>query len=390
MKRIKTIWRSFWLRQRLLRLLRTVLRMAACLLSLCLTILLLFSMTLYSGSYTDSPQPGSGAGNAKDRFDMHLTNLLSDALDGIHTIEKVYWLSDMDPVAPEPDPAAFGETDDPNVLRQVLEKAADLLDGQTLYFDPDRPLVPGSTVQYYLDDTIFSIVWKEAHDQCVYTFCETKIAHASQFRRFLAGDAYGTSQQFLTTEMSASVNAVTAASGDFYGYRKIGTVVYRGEVYREDNSLDLCMVDSEGDLNFLYAGSIPQGEQLQQYIDENDIRFSIAFGPVLVENGVLREIEDYPVGEIIYYFSRAALCQMDSLHYLVATANKEKGYPVFPSLAQFGEVIAATGCPMAYTLDGGQTATITINDQLVNQVSYGSQRRISDIIYFATALPDGG
>ena len=45
---------------------------------------------------------------------------------------------------------------------------------------------------------------------------------------------------------------------------------------------------------------------------------------------------------------------------------------------------------MAYTLDGGQTATITINDQLVNQVSYGSQRRISDIIYFATALPDGG
>ena len=24
------------------------------------------------------------------------------------------------------------------------------------------------------------------------------------------------------------------------------------------------------------------------------------------------------------------------------------------------------------------------------QVSYGSQRRISDIIYFATALPDGG
>ena len=321
---------------------------------------------------------------------MNLTNLLSDALDGIHTIEKVYWLSDMDPVAPEPNQACFGETDNPAVIRQVIADAAELLEGQSLYFDPDRPLVPGTTVQYYLDDTIFTIVWKEAHHSCVYTFSETKIAHPSQFRRFLAGDSYGTSQQFLTTEMSASVNAVTAASGDFYGYRKIGTVVYRGEVCREDNALDLCMVDSQGNLNFLYAGQTPQGEDLQKYIEENEIRFSISFGPVLIDNGVVKENEDYPVGEIIYYFSRAALCQMDELHYLVATANIEKGYPVFPNLAEFAAVIAKTGCPMAYTLDGGQTATITINDQLVNQVSYGSQRRISDIIYFATALPDGG
>lgn len=390
MKRIKTIWHDFWMRQRLLRGLRTVLCVLSCLLSFCITALLLCSMVMFSGSYTDSPAPGSGAGNAKERFEMNLTNLLSDALDGIHTIEKVYWLSDMDPVAPEPNQACFGETDNPAVIRQVIADAADLLEGQSLYFDPERPLVPGTTVQYYLDDTIFTIVWKEAHHSCVYTFSETKIAHPSQFRRFLAGDSYGTSQQFLTTEMSASVNAVTAASGDFYGYRKIGTVVYRGEVCREDNALDLCMVDSQGNLNFLYAGQTPQGEDLQKYIEENEIRFSIAFGPVLIDNGEVKEYEEYPVGEIIYYFSRAALCQMDELHYLVATANKEKGYPVFPNLAEFAAVIAKTGCPMAYTLDGGQTATITMNDQLVNQVSYGSQRRISDIIYFATALPDGG
>ena len=390
MKRIKTTWDDFWMKHRLLRSMRGALRVTVCLLSACLTVVLLLGMVMFSSSYSDSPMPGSGTGNARDRFEMKLTNLLSDALDGIHTIEKVYWLSDMDPVAPEPKAECFGETDDPAVLRQVLADAADLLDGQSLYFDPDRERVPGSTVQYYLDDTIFTIVWKEAHHACVYTFSETKIAHPSQFRRFLAGDAYGTSQQFLTTEMSASVNAVTAASGDFYGYRNIGTVVYRGEVYREDQALDLCMVDDNGDLHFLDAEETPQGEDLKQYIEENGIRFSIAFGPILIEDGVLRENEDYPVGEIIYYFSRAALCQMDSLHYLVATANQEKGYPIFPNLAEFADVIAATGAPMAYTLDGGQTATITMNDQLVNQVSYGSQRRISDIIYFATALPDGG
>ena len=242
MKRIKTIWDGFWMQQRLLRGLRGGLRILTSLFSLGLTVILLYSMVMSSGTATGSMLPGAGAGNVKDRFAMNLTNLLSDALEGVRSIEKVYWLSDADPVAPEPRAECFGESDDPEVLRQVIADAADLLEGQSLYFDPDRPLVPGTKVQYYLDDTIFSIVWKEAHHSCVYTFCETKIAHPSQFRRFLAGDAYGTAQQFLTTEMSASVNAVTAASGDFYGYRKIGTVVYRGEVCREDNALDLCMV----------------------------------------------------------------------------------------------------------------------------------------------------
>ena len=45
---------------------------------------------------------------------------------------------------------------------------------------------------------------------------------------------------------------------------------------------------------------------------------------------------------------------------------------------------------MAYCLDGGQTAAIVMNDQLINRPVYGEQRKISDIIYFATAVPEGG
>jgi hypothetical protein len=31
-----------------------------------------------------------------------------------------------------------------------------------------------------------------------------------------------------------------------------------------------------------------------------------------------------------------------------------------------------------------------MNDELVNRPVYGQQRKISDIIYFATAVPEGG
>jgi len=69
-------------------------------------------------------------------------------------------------------------------------------------------------------------------------------------------------------------------------------------------------------------------------------------------------------------------------------ANMEWNYPNVPTLFEFARQIQQTGCRMAYTLDGGQTATIVMNDTLVNQVSYGSQRRISDILYFATLVQE--
>ena len=58
-------------------------------------------------------------------------------------------------------------------------------------------------------------------------------------------------------------------------------------------------------------------------------------------------------------------------------------------MAEFAGQMQAFGAEQAYALDGGQTAVIVTGDKLINRPSYGYQRAISDIIYFATALPDG-
>jgi len=68
----------------------------------------------------------------------------------------------------------------------------------------------------------------------------------------------------------------------------------------------------------------------------------------------------------------------------------EGNYYTVPTVRQVAENLRSMGITTAYTLDGGQTAAIVMNDQLINQVSYGSQREISDIFYFATAIPDSG
>ena len=306
-------------------------------------------------------------------------------------LKKVYWLNDEDLVAPEPDQAKFGEADSPAELQWLLDEAAELLDGEELYFSTETKIISGTKVRYYLDETILAIAWKETHDYSCYTMCEVKIAHPSQFRRFLAGGEYGSEKQFITTEMAATVNAVVASSGDFYRHRNYGIIVYEGEVKRVNGTyIDSCLIDDNGDLHFIRKGEVTDTETAQKFVDENNIRFSLCFGPILVEDGVTCEPQtEYLLGETENHFSRAGLAQMGNLHYIMTAANTQYGYEQVPDIHQFADTMQRIGADKAYALDGGQTAVVAMNDELVNRPDYGYQRKISDIIYFATAIPDG-
>jgi len=342
---------------------------------------------------------GSGLGGGAEtgvsagigsRFGDYVNNAKASALDGIVPIKKVYRLDRMNPVAPEPDQSCFGETDDPAVVLALLDEAAELLDGQEMQWNPDIQMVPGTKLKYYCDETILVLTWKEVVNRAVYTFSEVKIADPSQFRRYLCDNVFGSSIQCATSDMAATVNAVAAMNGDFYKFRSLGMVVYEGQVRRLAGELvDSCCVDVDGNLIFVHKGEILEQADAEKFVADNNILFSVAFGPILVENGKNVCPDDYVFGEINDIYARAAMCQTDPLHYLMVTVNTEK--PLYTNAAtvrEMGAELERRGIDMAYTLDGGQTATIVLNDQVINSVEFGAQRNISDILYFATALPN--
>ena len=189
--------------------------------------------------------------------------------------------------------------------------------------------------------------------------------------------------------MAASVNAVTALSADFYKFRTIGTVVYRRRLCRFDGaSLDTCFVNGSGDLLLVPRGTLTSEDEASEYIARNDVLFSLCFGPIMVEDGLVRVPDSYPIGEINDQYSRCCICQVGALHYLLVTANGEPPYAGRPTLRQFAEAVCSLGVRSAYALDGGQTATMYAGGQLINSVDFGYQRMVSDIIYFATAYPE--
>lgn len=299
-------------------------------------------------------------------------------------------LRDTDLIAPVPDPAGYGTAEDAGQMLRIAADSPLLREEDPLFFGTDRSIKENAPIRYYMDDSILAITWKEVHDNTAITFAEIRIADASQFRRFLAEGRFGGETQITTTEMAQTVNAVLASSGDFYRFRYSGIAVYEGLVRRVHfNKADTCCINADGDLYFLPQDLVMTEDEAQKFVEDNRIRFSLTFGPILVQDHQRCEPDNYDLGEVNSYSPRAALCQMGPLHYLLATSNSEDDAPGSMTIHRFAELIASTGCEKAYALDGGQTAAIALDGKLVNRVLYGQQRPISDIIYFATAVRKG-
>ena len=350
-----------------------------------------------SAAAASQNQPGAGdpaeAGTAEalgDRFARSVENEVRiSALEDITFIRRRYSIPESALVAPRPDPALFGETDDPNVVQAVVDSAAELLDGQTLAWNRDIALMPGSTIKYYCDDTILAIAWKEALGNSAVSFGEIRTADGSQIRRCIANNSYGSDVQLYASDMARDVNAVIALNGDFYAFRSIGVTVYQRQLYRNSGkSLDTCFITSAGDLVFAHRGELQSDEDTRRFVAEHDVVFSLSFGPILIENGQLLSAEsygDYPIGELNRIYSRSGIGQLGERHYLIATLGEQGPYNTRAQLYTFATYLAAKGCRSAYTLDGGQTAVMIFNGQTFNRVDWDSERTMSDIVYFATA-----
>lgn len=351
-------------------------------------VLPMFGPLLYNGTAGNIPASPVLQESIMGQYDAYIQQCLDASLENLEPIRWIYELNDEDLIAPEPNPACFGTADDPSSLGWLLEAARETLGVETVVFSTDTRIMEGSEIRYYLDDSIFVVTWKQIVNRCVYSMSEVKVAHPSQFRRYVSDGVYGSESLYYPSAMAATVNAVTAANGDFYMQRSWGVSIYMGQVQNVSTKVDTCYIDGNGDMIFTRAGEIRTEEEAQAFADAHDVRFSLAFGPVLVENGVNVVPSSYPLGEINDRYARAALCQLGELHYLLVAANQQGEYKGLVTSSGFADELVKLGAQKAFSIDGGQSAAIVTGDRLINRPVYGVQRAMSDIIYFATAIPE--
>ena len=340
--------------------------------AVCLAIAVITGLLLSSSAIVLPNSAGQISRSGADEFAAFVSDLAVYAVGEAAELPKYYVL----PLSDDPAPAA---------------------DRANIYWDVAKPL--GSTVDMdvhcYEDETISVRCWKEIVGYSYVAFSEIKIQHPTQFRRAFAGGSYDSGQRYYPQVIAQTNNAVIAMSADYCNYRDEGLIIHQRKLYRDNTNenLDILLYDSKGDLHIMPHKEV----ESSNILEEKDIIYTFAFGPALVVDGVLQErdhIDDYVLGFPNGREPRAAIGQLGELHYLLCVvegrterlAGGNDEYEASGMLVrEVADLMYEKGCCNAYAMDGGQTATMVFMGDLVNNVAYGGQRSVSDILYFATA-----
>ena len=189
------------------------------------------------------------------------------------------------------------------------------------------------------------------------------------------------------------VNAVFAVNGDFCaafsGSKSTNYILRQGTVYSEsiEPSLDMLLIDEDGDFHVLTSEEDLDAAD-KTMIDGKKVINAFQFGPALVIDGepvddeYLLDLDHSPTyanphkGE-----QRLCIAQIGKLKYLVATC-----YDWGQELNRFRDMVMSLApIQTAYTLDGGNSASLIFLNRKINNVKGSGERAITDIIYFASA-----
>ncbi len=152
--------------------------------------------------------------------------------------------------------------------------------------------------------------------------------------------------------------------------------------------MDVLGIDENGDFHIIYQADRERIDDEIQKLGHRVIN-SFSFGPALVDGGKL--IEDYRGADRWLNMAaderrqRICLCQAGPLHYKVicCAGNYQKSTGL--TLKEFSELVAGQDVQVAYNLDGGDSTWLCFNGIKVNEFGSSSQRKLMDIIYFASA-----
>ena len=231
-------------------------------------------------------------------------------------------------------------------------------------------------------------------DQWLYDFRKTDLRfyvadivleNPGQLQTAFAGDEYSKKNAEATSAIAERHNAVFAVNGDYYNYRdNYGLVIRNGVLYRDKRSnCDQLLIYSDGSFKVVFKGEYEEGHG-QEYLDAGVVQ-SFSFGPVLVNDG---EIVELPKKYIINTADtirepRTGIGMVEPGHYvfIVADGRRKNWSDKGMALQEMQIVFKEMGCQVAYNLDGGGSATMVLNGELVNRSSGSRERNVSDIIY---------
>ena len=210
-----------------------------------------------------------------------------------------------------------------------------------------------------------------------YHVADIYISDLKYLRSAFGEKGYGS--RSMAADIASANDAVIAISGDYYSARREGIVVRNGLLYRDTRFEDVCVLLGDGRMLTLSdretdLEALTQAAPWQVW----------SFGPRLLENG--KAMTKFN-SAVVRKNPRSAIGYVEPGHYYFVQVDGRGAYGSHGmTMTELAELFESLGCETAYNLDGGQTAGMCWDGELIS-FPYG--RSVSDIIYI-TDSPENG
>jgi len=234
---------------------------------------------------------------------------------------------------------------------------------------------------------ISTVVTGAGDETVTYYVADVELSDATDLRAGFANNQFGTNIVEDTSAIAEDNDAIFAINGDYYGFRDTGIVIRNGVIYRDEGTRTGLAIYADGTME-VYDETMTTAEQLVAAGVWN----TLSFGPALLEAGeVVEGIEEVEIDTNFGNHSiqgeqpRTGIGMIGEGHFVfVVVDGRSPGYSDGVTMTEFAEIFQDLGATVAYNLDGGGSATMYFNGELVNDpLGKGTERGTSDILYIA-------
>ena len=248
-------------------------------------------------------------------------------------------------------------------------------------FEEHFVVEPVMTENSYYSKNVLMTVTKHTQgsgkNTITYYVADIRLRSIESFRTAFADDTYGRGISDTVPNLSKKNNALLAISGDYYGLHNSGPVIRNGVLYRSKRaSSDVCVLYRDGTMKTFPGKSFDAEAEM-----ENGAWQCWSFGPNLLNEDGTAATSFTSNLSIVNKHPRCAIGYYEPGHYaFVLVDGRDEGYSEGMTMKELAKLFETMGCRVAYNLDGGRTAMMMFDHDIVNQPYLGG-REVSDIVY---------
>lgn len=204
------------------------------------------------------------------------------------------------------------------------------------------------------------------------------VADAKQILGAFAHNDFGGSNVVQTVSTMATNNhAVFAINSDWASHYTEGFVIRNGQILRTTDTYRHAVMLREDGSVVSFAEESTTVEALA-----DDGAWQVwSFGPVLVKDGVSVADNDAWPDRNGVLNPRSAFGYLAPGHYMFVTVDGRTDVSLGVDVEQLANIFLLLDCEEAYNFDGGSSATMWFDGEVVNHPSNGEEREVGDIVF---------